>query len=65
MLDGLNALSRDEIEGLMAGNLAVDTPPVGITRLTSWIQAHADSLGQKYTSELARRKDRVSVYASN
>jgi NADH dehydrogenase len=58
-------VTRDEIEGLMAGALAVDTPPVGKTRLTSWIQAHADTLGQKYTSELARRKDRVSVYASN
>jgi NADH dehydrogenase len=54
-----------EIEGLMAGTLAVDTPPVGKTHLTTWIQAHADSLGQKYTSELARRKDRVSIYKSN
>ena len=58
-------VTRDEIEGLMAGTLVVDTPPVGKTHLTTWIQAHADSLGQKYTSELARRKDRVSIYKSN
>jgi NADH dehydrogenase len=58
-------VTRDEIEGLMAGNLVVDTPPVGKTHLTTWIKAHADSLGQKYTSELARRKDRVSIYRSN
>ena len=58
-------VTRDEIEGLMADTLVVDTPPVGKTRLTSWLQAHADSLGQKYTSELARRKDKVSIYTSN
>jgi NADH dehydrogenase len=58
-------VTRDEIEGLMAGTLAVDTPPVGKTRLRTWVQAHADSLGRKYTSEMARRKDRVSVYKSN
>jgi NADH dehydrogenase len=58
-------VTRDEIKGLMDGTLVVDTPPVGKTHLTTWIQAHADSLGRKYTSELARRKDRVSVYKSN
>jgi len=58
-------VTLDEIEGLMAGTLVVDTPPVGKTRLTRWIQEHAESLGQKYTSELARRKDRVSKYSSN
>ncbi|MHC4457993.1 MAG: Rossmann-fold NAD(P)-binding domain-containing protein, partial [Planctomycetota bacterium] len=58
-------VTRDEIEGLMVGTLVVDTPPVGKTHLTTWMQAHADSLGQKYTSEMARRKDRVSIYKSN
>ncbi len=58
-------VTRDEIEGLMTGTLVVDTPPVGKTYLTTWIQAHADSLGRKYTSEMARRKDRVSIYKSN
>jgi len=58
-------ITRDEIEGLMAGLLYVNAPPAGNTFLTDWTKAHAGSLGRKYTSELARRKDRVSAYRSN
>ncbi len=58
-------ITRDEIEGLMADLLYVDAPPVGRTRLTEWTRQHADSLGRRYTSELARRKDRQSAYRSN
>lgn len=58
-------ITREEIKGLMADLLYVDAPPTGKTRLTDWIQEHADSLGRKYTSELARRRDRLSAYASN
>jgi NADH dehydrogenase len=58
-------ITKDEIEGLMADLLHVDAPPTGKTVLTEWVQAHAGTLGRKYTSELARRKDRVSAYASN
>lgn len=50
-------LTRDEIEGLMAGLLCVDSPPAGKTRLTDWTREHAESLGKQYSSELARRKD--------
>jgi len=56
-------VTREEIEGLMAGLLYVDTPPTGQTRLTKWARQHADSLGQEYSSELARRRDRHSAYA--
>jgi len=31
----------------------------------SWLKEHADSLGKRYASELARRKDRVSEYKIN
>jgi NADH dehydrogenase len=55
----------DEIKGLMAGTLAVDTPPIGETKLTSWAARHASTLGKRYTSELARRIDRQSEYQSN
>ncbi|MDP6438053.1 MAG: NAD(P)H-binding protein [Candidatus Brocadiia bacterium] len=48
-------VTRDEIEGLMAGLLYVDSPPAGDTRLTDWAGEHADSLGRHYASELARR----------
>jgi NADH dehydrogenase len=58
-------ITRDEIKGLMADLLYVDAPPAGTTRLTAWVEQHADTLGRSYTSELARRKDRVSAYASN
>jgi NADH dehydrogenase len=58
-------LTREEIKGLMANLLYVEAPPAGSTRLTEWIVAHADTLGRHYTSELARRKDRVSAYQSN
>jgi len=58
-------LTWEEVQGLMAGTLAVDTPPVGQTKLTDWARKHADTLGKQYTSELARRIDRTSSYRSN
>jgi NADH dehydrogenase len=58
-------ITKDEIEGLMADLLYVDSPPTGTTVLTEWIKEHAGTLGRKYTSELARRKDRASAYRSN
>jgi NADH dehydrogenase len=58
-------ITREEIKGLMADLLHVDAPPTGTTVLTEWVQRHASSLGREYTSELARRKDRTSAYASN
>ena len=54
-------VTRDEIRGLMAGLLCVDAPAAGATALTEWVEAHADTLGPKYSSELARRKDRASA----
>jgi uncharacterized protein YbjT (DUF2867 family) len=57
-------ITRDEIEGLMSGLLCVDAPPAGTTPLTEWLKAHADTLGREYSSELARRIDRVSAYKS-
>lgn len=55
-------ITWEEIQGLMLGTLAVDTPPTASTRLTDWAREHADTLGHSYTSELARRKDRRSAY---
>lgn len=50
-------ITREEIGGLMAGLLAVDSSPVGKTKLTDWAMKHRDSLGVKYASELIRRQD--------
>ena len=58
-------ITREEIEGLMADLLYVQAPAAGTTRLSDWIGEHADTLGCSYTSELARRVDRQSAYASN
>jgi NADH dehydrogenase len=58
-------ITREEIEGLMANLLWVDAPAAGSTRLTGWVKEHSATLGKRYTSELARRTDRVSTYSSN
>jgi uncharacterized protein YbjT (DUF2867 family) len=58
-------LTWEEVQGLMAGTLAVDTPPTGKTFLTAWAREHAGTLGRRYTSELARREDRQTEYRSN
>lgn len=55
-------LTREEIGALMAGLLAVDAPPAGQVRLTDWAREHADSLGVRYASELARRRNRFASY---
>ena len=58
-------ITREEIQGLMEGRLYVDAPALGTSKLTDWIRQHADTLGLHYTSEMARRFDRVSAYRSN
>lgn len=49
-------ITREEIGGLMAGLLAVDSRPVGKIKLTEWAKEHRDSLGTSYASELMRRQ---------
>jgi NADH dehydrogenase len=58
-------ITREEIQGLMEGRLYVDAPPPGTVKLTDWIEQHKESLGRHYTSEMARRVDRISGYQSN
>ena len=58
-------VTRQEIRGLMEGRLYVDAPPLGTTKLTEWIDRHRETLGRHYTSEIARRVDRVAEYRSN
>jgi NADH dehydrogenase len=58
-------ITREEIEGLMADLLYVDTAPTGPTVLSEWARQHADTLGRSYASELARRKDLVSAYRAD
>ncbi|MCB9837799.1 MAG: NAD(P)H-binding protein [Phycisphaeraceae bacterium] len=58
-------ITREEIRGLMADLLCVETPPTGPTRLTEWMSTCSGTLGRQYTSELARRRDRDTAYRSN
>ncbi len=55
-------ITREEIKGLMDGLLFVDTPSPVETRLTDWLAANRDTLGLRYASELARRRDRSAAY---
>jgi hypothetical protein len=65
LLVGDVVITREEIRGLMEDRLFVDAPPLGSTKLTEWIDQHKDTLGLHYTSEMARRVDRLSAYRSN
>ncbi len=51
-----------EVRGLMSELLYVDSPAAGPTKLTDWARKHAQTLGRRYASELARRKDRTRGY---
>ena len=58
-------ITREEIRGLMEERLYVNSSPLGTSRLSDWVRANGRQLGLKYTSEMARRLDRVSQYRSN
>ena len=47
-------LTRDEVDGLMAGLLTSEASPTGRTRLSDWLKDNADSLGRRHVSELRR-----------
>ena len=55
-------ITRDEIEGLMQGLLATNSPPAGHTKLSSWAREHAATLGRRYATELGRRRNRRVAY---
>ena len=58
MLMGDVMITRQEVKGLMADLLYVQSPPLGTTRLTEWARENRDRLGHSYASELKRRLDR-------
>src|SRR6266702_3983347 len=47
-------LTKDELEGLMAGLVATEGPPTGERRLSEWLTENAASVGARYGSEVAR-----------
>ena len=48
------ALTRDEVDALMAGLVTFAEPPTGATRLADWLGDNLDGLGHRYLSELRR-----------
>ena len=48
------ALTRDEVDGLMAGLLSSGAAPTCTTRLGDWLEYNADGLGRGYVSESRR-----------
>lgn len=61
-LTGDVLITKDEMQGLMAGLLCTDSPPVGGTSLIDWAAANAEHLGHRYASEVARREDRRTSF---
>ncbi|MBZ5641043.1 MAG: NAD(P)H-binding protein [Acidobacteriia bacterium] len=55
-------VTREEVAGLMQNLLVTDSPPAGRTALCRWAFEHRDTLGRRYSSELARRRDRLRSY---
>ena len=47
-------LTRDEIDGLMAGLLVSDRPPGSQTSFRQWLEQNGDTLGRRYASEMDR-----------
>ncbi len=57
-------ITKDEIGGLMANLLFTESPPVAKTKLSDWLQEHADTVGRRYSNELDRRTNRRKSYES-
>lgn len=47
-------LTRDELDGLMAGHLVSADPPTGAAKFSGWLRENGETLGRRYASELAR-----------
>ncbi len=62
MLVGDVVVTREEVAGLMQNLLMTSSPPAGPTALSQWVLQHKDSLGRRYSSELARRRNRLKNY---
>jgi len=55
-------VTPEEVAGLMRNLLLTSSPPAGTTALSQWVRDHRESLGVRYSSELARRRDRHKTY---
>lgn len=51
-------ITRDELEGLMAGLVTTDGPATGRIVFSDWLAEHASEVGRSYASEVRRHFDR-------
>jgi NADH dehydrogenase len=47
-------ITKEEVQGLMAGLLVSSDPPRGTTSLSGWLSANRATVGVKYASEIVR-----------
>ena len=47
-------ITREEINGLMSNLLVSESPPIGRTRLSEWLEQNAGGVGVRYISDLER-----------
>lgn len=57
-----NIITKPEIKGLMGNYLFTESDPAGSTKLSEWVEKHADNLGKKYHNEIGRRLNTNMVY---
>jgi len=62
MVVGDVVVTPEEVAGLMQNFLVTDSPAAGQTALSHWVPQHRETLGRRYSSELARRRDRRRSY---
>jgi len=55
-------VTSEEVAGLMQNLLVTTSPHVGSTALSRWVLQHRETLGRRYSSELARRRNRHKTY---
>lgn len=55
-------ITREEIDGLRQNRLFTQSPPAAPTSLAQWARENASTLGLYYSSELARRRNRLEDY---
>ena len=56
-------LTRDEIDGLMAGLLVSRDPPACPTALSAWLRSDSGQVGKSYRSELSARSEGKGSFA--
>ena len=55
-------ITPEEVMGLMRNLLVTTSTPAGSTALSRWTVDHRETLGRRYSSELARRRNRRKSY---